>query len=370
MAAALLLPVLLAGVAPDACDVEVSDVSLLSMPVRLGECGSFSDESSLLKSTCISTPGGSHHADAVCHMMRLGWWRATRSLTPMVLNDRDRVRHFAQHLRNGAAGVSTLVNRGGNAERTLLTPACQWAQNATVVAVAVRFSPKKHGPVSVANVDEPAVHFTSEGFSFDALARGKPLRFSLSVGLEHEIEPELSTWAIGSAGRATLTLVKREEGKPWSNLANPRARPSERRGHVSTWHEMSDHFGWAKGAKAAERQGQRDADEDDEEEDGDGRTKSTTVEDATTTTSERGGSEAQAGASSQTDAESSSNRKNKKRRGRGGASRAGKKQRDGGVLDRVWAKLGEVASWLFELFMLPGRVIVSFFGGKVPRKKH
>jgi hypothetical protein len=160
--AALLL--LAADAALDACEPSVNAASLLSTPVA--SCaGAFGDEDALLADS-----GGSCtvEADAVCHMVRRGWFRAAKSALPYVRQagtagtlcgahlsarsracssmadeSRTRVRKFLEARRDGANSVIALVRRGGDDERTVVTPACQWAQNGSIVALAVRYSPKK-----------------------------------------------------------------------------------------------------------------------------------------------------------------------------------------------------------------------------------
>ena len=132
-------------------------------------------------------------ASSVCLMMRRGWWSATKLATRSVSDDgRRRIRAYADVMKTGAAGiVDSTRNQGArrwtDSEESMVNPACQWAQNQSVVAVMVRYSPKKHGPVSIASVDEPRVHLNSTHLEFEALANPraesgkKPLRFLLEV---------------------------------------------------------------------------------------------------------------------------------------------------------------------------------------------
>ena len=150
-------------------------------------------------------------------------------------DERVPIRQFLEAYRAGASAIVTLVRppstrrAGGDGERALITPACQWAQNASVVAVSVRYSPKKHGPVSVANVDEPRVSLNATHVEFDALARGKPLHFAWELELAARIVPEQSEWSTGSPGRLTLTLAKevpRQSSSPHSEGSGPPLPPT------------------------------------------------------------------------------------------------------------------------------------------------
>ena len=143
----------LVAAAADPCDVSMTDATLHTAPVVVDGCPTpFDDEQALLDAStrCAArtSSGGS-----VCHSMRRGWWAAARALTPLV-DDRGRtsVRQHAEGLRAGAASVNLEVLRGGSSKASglsgeglnVVTPACQWAQNSTVAAVAVRFSPKRY----------------------------------------------------------------------------------------------------------------------------------------------------------------------------------------------------------------------------------
>lgn len=127
-----------------------------------------------------------------------------------------------------------------------MTPACQWAQNHTTVALAVRYSPKKHGPVSVASVKEPQVVLNESHVSWTAIARPHARReilFALLLELHAPINPEGSSWSVGSAGRLTFSLAKATGGK-WPALTKPTGKDT-RRGPITIWFEMQEHFGSA-----------------------------------------------------------------------------------------------------------------------------
>ena len=184
----LSLHMLLLALAPpaiwalDGCNPKATATDFQTAPISMCET-SFDDESTVLASTCTAAA-----ADDVCRMVRRGWWSAAKAYLPSVAEaERARIRKFMEAHRAGAASIVALLRQGKGSlgstldERTVVTPACQWAQNDSVVSLAVRFSPKKHGPVSVANVDEPSVDLNATHLTFGALARGKPLRFALEV---------------------------------------------------------------------------------------------------------------------------------------------------------------------------------------------
>lgn len=167
----------------DACEPTATSLALASDSISACSA-TFDSEDHLLASSCTEDV----EAEAVCRMMRRGWWRAAKLTLPSVPDEkRANIRKFLEAYRTGAGSIIQALQRGGGGERSLIVPACQWAQNQSVVAVMVRYSPKKHGPVSIASVDEPRVHLNSTHLEFEALANPraesgkKPLRFLLEV---------------------------------------------------------------------------------------------------------------------------------------------------------------------------------------------
>ena len=250
----LLVAVVASCVVGDPCAAEVTDVTLMHSPIRLAACSSvtFDTEEALLQSECAAAGGTEADVDAVCLMLRRQWWPAVKLVLPSI-SERTRIRQLADAIRTGAGAVvdtSRLQGAqrwtGGN-EDSVVTPAVQWAQNGTVVAVAIRFSPKKHGPVSVASVLDPSVAIEDRSVKFAAKAKGKPLRFELELELFDRIDAQASSWTGSSAGRLTLTLVKAEAGAMWSALVRPpgasEGAGKARHGHISSWYEMQQHFG-------------------------------------------------------------------------------------------------------------------------------
>ena len=90
----------------------------------------------------------------------------------------------------------------------------------TAVHVLIRYSPKKHGPVSVSTVTSPSLQINASHVAFTAhgapLAR-KPLHFELNLPLAGRIAAERSSHAYGT-GRLTLTLPKADDSDTWTEL--------------------------------------------------------------------------------------------------------------------------------------------------------
>jgi len=235
----------------DACDLTNTSAAWATQQVHLPGCEEpFHEEDALLEHSCVSSSDEPvvdqneiHHA--VCACMRRRWWRAARLLLPRVSTSSSvgEVRRFASHARDGASETVTMLLRGSSTgirhdAVTSVVPAVQWAQAHGAVHVLVRFTTKKHGPVAVANVDDAKVELAANMVSFSARGRGKPLVFELRLPLEQRILPAVSSWSFEGRGQLTLHLVK-EVNASWSQLC-ARAAEGERRGAVTTWHEMLD----------------------------------------------------------------------------------------------------------------------------------
>ena len=208
-ASAVALSVWVAAVraeAPDACSASASATALLAAPLQPPCCESApgGGEDELLASGCVRECASAVPAWMVCLAVRRGWWRLARALLPRLADggERDQLRQFAQSIKDGAASVVSLQQLGGADDAALVVPAVQWAQSRTSVHVLVRFSPKKHGPVSVSTVSSPSVVINSSHVEFSAHGAPnarKPLRFELSLPLAERIVAESSSHAIGTS---------------------------------------------------------------------------------------------------------------------------------------------------------------------------
>lgn len=147
----------------------------------------------------------------------------------------------------------------------------QWAQNQSHVAVAVRFSPKKHGPVSVSRIERPEVIFSSTHLSFTgqgtSVNGGKRLSFDLQISLAHAILPEQSSHKLaGTGGRMTMLLTKANASAERWELLHQQDHKSvdvERRGHISTWFEMQQQFDEADEQASKTKSAKEEEEEDD-----------------------------------------------------------------------------------------------------------
>lgn len=270
----LLLAACGAAVAGQACGA-AGTAPAASLTVS-GWCGgaAFVSEEALLGSECLSSE--MVPADAVCAAMNMRWWAAAKALLPRLASDgRPAVRSHVQAVKDGSAGLIGLVRRGGSDAGLLVRPAVSWAQSHEAVHVRVRFSPKKHGPVSASKIESPEVRVGAAAIGFSAHARsvnsGKRLDFRLELPLNASIDEESSTHAL-APGRLTFRLAKAEPGQRWKALAaSPGEGEAIEYGHVGAWFEEQERLdGEAKKRKAAREKSEAKAKEAAEAKGGEG----------------------------------------------------------------------------------------------------
>lgn len=245
----------LVAAAADSCAADETSTTFLLGPIMLDDGFAFDDEASIV--AWAEGPGSDvqHDGATVCAALRRGWQSAARALVRTATDaGRTRIRHFAEFRRRETTSVVQLLQSTVHTTDATIVPAVQWAQNGSTVAVMVRFSPKKHGPVSVSVVDKPEVSLTASHLSFtgegNSVNGGKRLRFALELPFTHDIVPEASTFnPSGTGGRVTLQLAKAKTGEHWATLARAITASDGSDGHqprrvgpISSWFEMQMQF--------------------------------------------------------------------------------------------------------------------------------
>ena len=240
----------LVAAAADSCAADETSTTFLLGPIMLDDGFAFDDEASIV--AWAEGPGSDvqHDGATVCAALRRGWQSAARALVRTATDaGRTRIRHFAEFRRRETTSVVQLLQSTVHTADATIVPAVQWAQNGSTVAVMVRFSPKKHGPVSVSVVDKPEVSLTASHLSFtgegNSVNGGKRLRFALELPFTHDIVPEASTFnPSGTGGRVTLQLAKAKTGEHWATLARAITASDGSDGHkprrvgpISSWFE-------------------------------------------------------------------------------------------------------------------------------------
>jgi hypothetical protein len=97
-------------------------------------------------------------------------------------------------------------------------PAFQWAQNDTAVFIQLKYSRRFNAPGAV-DVEDFNCTFTNSSLVFSAIGghSGKRFEYALNLDFFDSINPELSSWNIGSVGKVFLTIMKQSVSK-WPRL--------------------------------------------------------------------------------------------------------------------------------------------------------
>ena len=159
-------------------------------------------------------------------------------------------RTLDQHQKGRSAAAADSPDDAVGDGVSVVAPAFQWAQNTSRVLIEVKFAHKMSAPAAT-NAEVQDVELNARSLRMVAAERSK--RFELELALAGEINPDASSWAESSVGRAILTLEK-AEGKRfrWKGLlAAGAARPP----NMQVWWDMQEALG-----------GLGDADDDDDDE--------------------------------------------------------------------------------------------------------
>ena len=124
----------------------------------------------------------------------------------------------------------------GSLPQSIVTPAFQWAQGSHEIFLNVKFSHKIDAPATL-NVEPMKVNLTSQELSLEATDGRK--NFNLHIEFLHEVDPNNSTWSLGSVGRMVFN-IKKEQDKPskWKRLLKSDKRLTQ----MHYWYEMGEKY--------------------------------------------------------------------------------------------------------------------------------
>ena len=117
-----------------------------------------------------------------------------------------------------------------------VTPAFQWAQGSNEIFLNIKFSHKLDAPATL-NVQPTNVNLTNQELRLEASDGRK--NFNLHIVFLHEIDPDNSTWSLGSVGRMVFHIRKNQE-KPsrWKRLLKSEKRLAQ----MHYWYEMGEKY--------------------------------------------------------------------------------------------------------------------------------
>lgn len=168
-------------------------------------------------------------------MMR-GWWDCAKEIINAAVKagvsvDAD----FQLGSRFLTKQVSALKKELETGHRVqTVSPALEWAQSPDEVFINVKFAHKLDAP---ATLDVVADNVTISGTALYLYAHRDSKHFELELPLLHEIDSEKSGWQMGSVGRCTFTLKKRQRAK-WAKLLSGGKRPA----NMHPWWTMQEQY--------------------------------------------------------------------------------------------------------------------------------
>ena len=97
-------------------------------------------------------------------------------------------------------------------------PAFQWTQNDTAIFILLKYSRRFNAPGAV-DVSDFNCTFTDSTLLFSAIGghSGKRFEYALTLDFFDYIDPDNSSWSVGSVGKVTLTISKERRAR-WPRL--------------------------------------------------------------------------------------------------------------------------------------------------------
>jgi hypothetical protein len=227
-----------------------------------GDPSSFaSDEACVAGSAAAAAATG---ADVVA-AMRSGYWGCAEALATAAAASGT---VLATDINNMVALESRAINmkisalrsslESANPPSQIIHPAFLWAQSGDSIFLNVKFAHKIDAPATL-DVNVDSVKLDNTSVSLRASKERKAFELDLSP-LRHAIDPDASSWTLGSVGRAMFTLKKAAaKPKKWPGLLAKNAKKPA--GQMGVWWDRQEEF-----TKELDKL----EDDDDDDEDGGG----------------------------------------------------------------------------------------------------
>jgi hypothetical protein len=133
----------------------------------------------------------------------------------------DLSKHVREVVKQQRQKLDALVQKldPKHAEIQRVSPAFQWAQNASAVFLQIKYASRWNAPGSLdlkpVNVTFNATRFVLDGMGAHS---GVTKRYVLDLPLMDYIDQERSFWQTASVGKMTVTIIKLHAGKIWPRL--------------------------------------------------------------------------------------------------------------------------------------------------------
>ncbi|KAG5179123.1 hypothetical protein JKP88DRAFT_201323 [Tribonema minus] len=170
--------------------------------------------------TAVLAAQGGLAAESLGVALQRGWWACSEELIKRlaVTMDKDLDHIFQMEQRSITRQLNSLKSvLEASKPMQQLSPAFEWAQSGNEVFISVKFAHKVDAPATL-GVAVDSVDMVGDRVTLKASTTGRK-QFLLDLQLFGDIDPEASTWQLGSVGRCTLQLKKMQE-KPsrWPSL--------------------------------------------------------------------------------------------------------------------------------------------------------
>uniref|UniRef100_A0A7S4D729 CS domain-containing protein n=1 Tax=Heterosigma akashiwo TaxID=2829 RepID=A0A7S4D729_HETAK len=185
-------------------------------------------------------PSGVVHPKHLTQAMRRGWWSCAHRIVECLAElDLSFENDFNLESRSVNVHLNKLKSLVMSAKKTQdISPAFQWAQSPDEIYLNVKFAHKLDAPATI-NAQKDEITITDNRLVFRASQDHK--HFKLDLTFWGEVDSERSSWKMGSAGTASLTLRKRAAGDKWPALLDPEATP-EKPANMHIWWSMQENF--------------------------------------------------------------------------------------------------------------------------------
>lgn len=173
------------------------------------------------------------------------WWKAAQLL---VLASHENAHRDTQQLMASVVRRETSTIRA-NADSLLqalivqkqvgvVKCAFQWSQNRSAIFLSVKFAHRWSSPGALVVQDEEVrVTDCCFRFSADGSHSGLKKRYTLDLSFLEQVDPTRWSWQFASAGRLTVVVGKKQEGK-WPRLLKGNDKPK----NMAEWVEMNEKY--------------------------------------------------------------------------------------------------------------------------------
>ena len=205
----------------------------------------FTDDDECKAAASSDAAGNSATGSDVVAAMRSGFWGCAEALAysaaasgNMLAVDINNMVHLESRAINMKISALRSALDSARPPSQIIHPAFQWAQSGDSIFLNVKFAHKIDAPATL-DVNVDSVELTNVSVSLRASKERKAFELDLTP-LRFAIDPDASTWTLGSVGRAMFTLKKAaEKPKKWPALL---AKNAKKPAQMGLWWDRQEEF--------------------------------------------------------------------------------------------------------------------------------